>query len=226
MFRLSYHDLVIPAVITLLLLPFAFHISNGRQNIRALVSSYTVAQAAETPPANTTTTAETTTDTPAATDNGTPAPAYDKVTKILGRPEDIKLTPEEQRFVDLVNKERKDRGLNELKVAPLLVTTARGKSKEMHDLNYWGHVTPDKKKSTALYRVLAALPQEPKSMIVGENLYYCSDVLVDSGHQALMNSPTHRANILKPEYKYIGVGAFISDDHKFWVTEHFVDIGY
>jgi len=149
----------------------------------------------------------------------------DTVAKMLGgRPEDVQLTPEEQRLVALVNKEREDRGLTALMVAPVLVGTARDKSREMHDLNYWGHASPNQQKRTAMYRVLAALAETPKHMLVGENLYFCGNVLVDAGHQALMNSPSHRANILKPEYRYLGVGAYIAEDQRFWVTEHFMQI--
>ena len=74
--------------------------------------------------------------------------------------------------------------------------------------------------------VLKALKEPPASMLVGENLYYCSRVLIEEGHQALMNSPTHRKNILNPAYQYLGIGAYISDDGRFWVTEHFLDIKY
>lgn len=167
------------------------------------------------------------TTTETADDSDAEKTPPDKTTVMLGGgPENVKLTPEEQRFVELTNKERKDRDLNELIVAPLLVTTAREKSKEMYDKNYWGHESPDKKRRTAMYRVLAELKEQPKYMVVGENLYYCTQVLVDSGHQALMNSPTHRKNILNPDYKYIGIGAYIAKDGRFWVTEHFLKIDY
>lgn len=150
----------------------------------------------------------------------------EQITRNLGAPEQVSLLKEEQRFVELTNAERKKLNLPELIVVPLLVTTARDKSKEMHDLKYWGHESPDKTKRTALPRVLSALADKPVSMVVGENLYYCSRVLLDQGHQALMNSPTHRKNILNPEYRYIGIGAYIGDDGQFWVTEHFLAIQY
>ena len=150
-----------------------------------------------------------------------------KAVKMLGGgPDQIKLTPEEQRFTELTNSERKSRKLNELIVAPLLVKIAREKSQEMHDLNYWGHQSPVKEKRTAMRRLLYYLPEQPVSMIVGENLYYCSQVRVDEGHQALMNSPTHRANILKPEYQYIGIGTYTASDGRFWTTEIFLKIEY
>lgn len=158
----------------------------------------------------------------------TPAFADDEKTQRMlgGGPDAVLLTAEEQQFVDLVNTERKSRGLNELVVAPLLVKVAREKSQEMHDLKYWGHESPVKEKRTAMRRVLYYLPEQPLSMTVGENLYYCSKVLVESGHQALMNSPSHRKNILNPIYDYVGIGAFKAKDGRFWVTQIFLEIGY
>jgi uncharacterized protein YkwD len=134
------------------------------------------------------------------------------------------LTAEEARFVALTNAERTSRGLAPLAVAPLLVKVAREKSEELYRLQYWGHESPVKEKRTAMRRVLYYLPTPPKTMTVGENLYACDRVLVDAGHQALMNSPTHRHNILKPEYRYLGVGAFTAPDGRFWTTEIFLDI--
>ncbi len=151
----------------------------------------------------------------------------DKTTKMLGGgPEQVTLTPEEQQFVDLVNKERKAHHLSELKVAPLLVKVAREKSQEMHDLNYWGHVSPITEKRTAMRRVLYYLPEPPLTMTVGENLCLSNQVTVGDDHQALMDSPTHRKNILKPEYQYIGVGSYISTEKRFWTTEIFLTIQY
>lgn len=147
----------------------------------------------------------------------------DKTAAVLGGgPENITLTKEEQQFVDLTNASRKEQGAPPLTVAPLLVKVAREKSQEMHDLNYWGHESPNKDKRTAMRRVLFHLPQKPVSMVVGENLYYCSQPLVEEGHQALLNSPTHRRNIMNPDYQYIGIGAFKADDGRFWVTEIFL----
>ena len=151
----------------------------------------------------------------------------DKTTRMLGGgPEQVTLTPEEQQFLDLVNKERKAHHLSELIVAPLLVKVAREKSQEMHDLNYWGHESPIPEKRTAMRRVLYYLPEPPLDMLVGENLCYSDKINVADDHQALMNSPTHRKNILKPEYQYIGLGCFISPEKKFWTTEIFLQIEY
>ncbi|MHB0937208.1 MAG: CAP domain-containing protein [Armatimonadota bacterium] len=270
MFRTTYLDFIVSALLTLALLPLmpwqarpaAGHrvpiVSMIRSEAEVIPAADTAAAeapvaeapaeaAAETPAAPETGTETTTVETApeasdvAASDEKSEEPAAtetadagdkektppNKTTIMLGGgPEDVKLTSEEQQFVDLVNKERRERDIPELIVAPLLVQTARAKSKEMHDKNYWGHESPDKKRRTAMYRVLADLKEQPKYMIVGENLYYCSQVLVGSGHTALMNSPTHRKNILNPEFKYIGIGGFIARDKRFWITEHFLKIDY
>lgn len=143
-----------------------------------------------------------------------------------GAPDTVTLTAEEQQFVALVNAERTARGIPALTVVPLLVATAREKSQEMHDLDYWGHVSPNEKKRTAIRRVMAALPEMPKALTVGENLYYCSTALVKEGHEALMNSPTHRKNILNPKYTYLGIGGYTAPDGRFWLTQHFLAIEY
>ncbi|OPZ83284.1 MAG: Cysteine-rich secretory protein family protein [bacterium ADurb.Bin429] len=143
-----------------------------------------------------------------------------------GTPDKITLTAEEQRYIELTNAERKEKNLPELVVSPLLVKVAREKSKEMHDLKYWGHESPVKDKRTAMRRVLFHLPKPPFAMTVGENLCFCPKVMVEEGHNALMASPTHKANIVNPVYRYIGIGAFTAEDGRFWITEIFLDIDY
>ena len=217
MLRASYHEFALPAILLMLLLPLASRLTHGKEKAAVKAPAATIAQASGSPAE-----AATTTITEPAS-----APTEDKVTRMLGGgPENVTLTPEEQQFFDLVNTERKARGVPEVTVAPLLVRTAREKSQEMHDLNYWGHQPPNTQKGTAMWRVVAALKETPLDMLVGENLYYCSSVQVASGHAALMNSPTHRKNILNPRYQYLGVGAYIAQGGRFWVTEHFLDIQY
>ena len=55
-------------------------------------------------------------------------------------------------------------------------------------------------------RYLKGLGARPNYACVGENLFYCSVVDVERGHQAFMNSPAHRENVLFPAFDRIGVG--------------------
>jgi uncharacterized protein YkwD len=132
------------------------------------------------------------------------------------------MTVEEARFVDLVNAERAKQGLSKLTVDPLLITVARGHSKEMSDKQYFSHTSPTPGLATALDRFLAEVKERPSWALVGENLYYCSRVDVEGGHTALMNSPLHKKNILEPRYKSIGVGSFINSKGEFYITQMFL----
>ena len=113
---------------------------------------------------------------------------------------------------------------------PLLVHIARGHSQEMCDLNYFDHHSPTSGQITPMDRYVKGLHDSgldtPPYLLVGENIYYCS-VFNDTynvayGHQALMNSPGHRANILEPRFARIGVGTYQDAHGQFWVTEMFL----
>jgi uncharacterized protein YkwD len=132
------------------------------------------------------------------------------------------MTGDEQRFLSLVNREREERHLIELKPDPLLVTIAREHSREMCEKNYFDHISPTAGLKTPMDRYLRAVPHRPPHACVGENLFYCSVVDVDRGHRALMNSPEHRANILYPPFRRSGIGIYKSDTGEFWVTEMFL----
>ena len=140
------------------------------------------------------------------------------------------LRPEESEFIQRINAERVSRGLNALTVDPLLVTVARGHSAEMCDLNYFDHHSPTAGQVTPMDRYLKGIHDNgldtPPYLLVGENIYYCSvsndTYNVAYGHQALMNSPGHRANILEPRFVKVGVGIYRDARGQFWVTEMFL----
>jgi len=133
----------------------------------------------------------------------------------------VQLVTEEQRFVDLINSERTENGLNVLKVDMDLVVTARLHSKEMYEKGYFDHFSPTPGLTSPMDRYLAVVKARPRWITIGENLYYCSVVDVNRGHEALMKSPAHRANILSPVYENVGVGVYKSESGEFWVTEMF-----
>ena len=140
------------------------------------------------------------------------------------------LTPEEQAFIEKVNAERTERGLNALTVDARLVRTARAHSREMDAQGYFSHRSPTPGLATPMGRYLTGLREEglspPVSLLIGENIYYCSvfnDIYnVDYGHRALMDSPGHRANLLDPRFTRIGVGVCRDVRGRFWVTEMFL----
>lgn len=136
--------------------------------------------------------------------------------------ENLVETAEERRFVELVNVERRKRGLSELIIEPLLIKVARDHSREMQDKAYFNHNSPTAALKTPMDRYLKAAYVRPEYACVGENLFYCSIVDVQRGHNAFMNSPTHRDNVLFPRYEKIGVGIVKNERGEFWVTEMFL----
>ncbi len=109
------------------------------------------------------------------------------------------LTSDEQRMLDLINTERAKKGLSPLKANLQLTQVARTKANDMIVKKYFSHNSPTygspfdmMKKFGVSYRT------------AGENLAGASNV--DTAHTNLMNSPGHRANILNPNFKEIGIG--------------------
>jgi len=103
------------------------------------------------------------------------------------------------KVVELTNLERSKAGLPNLKINPELSQAAQSKAADMIKRGYWSHNTPDGKEpwifiSQSGYSYLHA----------GENLArdYSS---AESAVSAWMNSGSHRANMLNPNYQDIGV---------------------
>jgi len=120
----------------------------------------------------------------------------------LNFPEEIKLTPDsisEREMFDLVDKERKANGLKELAWSDALRDVGRKHCLDMFERNYFSHYTPEGK--SPFDRMDEA---GIKYKAAGENLAYAPSVQV--AHQGLMDSPGHRANILRPEFGHLGVG--------------------
>lgn len=111
----------------------------------------------------------------------------------------VVLTQEEQRMVELVNAERARYGLPPLKVKPQLVQLARLKARDMVENNYFGHTSPTYGSPFEMMRRFGVTYS-----FAGENLAGASTV--ETAHRALMSSSGHRANILNPNFKEIGVG--------------------
>lgn len=105
--------------------------------------------------------------------------------------------PEE--VVSLVNKARSDAGLKVLRENVLLELAARAKLEDMLAKQYFAHYAPD---GSTPWSFLDGVRYRYRS--AGENL--ALDFLsAKDAHSALMSSPTHRANILNPNYKDMGI---------------------
>lgn len=119
--------------------------------------------------------------------------------------------PSEKVMFQLVNKERKERGLEELSWDEDLAKVARAHAKDMFERGYFSHYTP----ATALGGIppegvkgLSPAERLLKAgigfLVTGENLALAPSV--ELAHQGLMESPGHRANILSEDFGKAGVG--------------------
>jgi cysteine-rich secretory family protein len=114
---------------------------------------------------------------------------------------------DESSFVSRINSERTSRGLQPLSVASDLVSVARNWSSHMASSQTISH-DPNISNEVSNWTRL------------GDNVGRGPDVT--SIHDAFMNSPEHRSNILDPEYTQIGVGVVAGSDDRLYVTEIFV----
>ena len=126
----------------------------------------------------------------------------------------------EMEVFSLVNADRAASGLAPLTIDPSLVAIARWRSEDMAVQGYFSHdisgVAGD-----YVFRVMRE--QSVTYRVAGENLarIYASpdqSALVES---ALMASPTHRANIMRPAYTHVGVGVAIAPDGHTLYTQLF-----
>ncbi|MDQ3401755.1 MAG: CvpA family protein [Chloroflexota bacterium] len=116
----------------------------------------------------------------------------------------LDLDPESERqLVALTNVERVAGGLAPLELDPRLIPVARGHAAEMLRLRYFAHVSPVT--GSPFDRLGAAKITYTRA---GENLAYARSVI--TAHRGLMDSPGHRANIMRPEFTRIGVGVIAS----------------
>lgn len=139
----------------------------------------------------------------AACDNGGITPAADNLDQVNAA------------VFCLVNAERTDQGLAPLSQNSQLQQSAAGMAQRIVTEQFFAHETPDGKNLVDRIRPTGYIPRNG-DWVVGENLAWGSGGL--STPQAIvnawMNSPGHRANILAPDYKDIGLATAIGSPTK------------
>ena len=161
----------------------------------------------------------------------------------------IDISKLELKIHDLINIERQKMYLSLLSFNTEIRDIARGHSKDMSVRNFFAHETPDGKSPTD--RALSAnFALDNRSWFkklnstqwqFGENIYqtnlYDSVYLINNipTHyywrdletiakktvDGWMNSKEHRENIVLPLWKKEGIGVYISDDDKVFITQNF-----
>ncbi|MBI3289972.1 CvpA family protein [Candidatus Microgenomates bacterium] len=122
----------------------------------------------------------------------------------------------ETQLFELVNKERRDRGIPELVWSPQIVVVARAHSRDMWERHYFSHVNPDGEDPGD--RLSAG---GVKYGLAGENIALAPTVKM--AHDGLMNSEGHKRNILDPTFKKIGIGVIDGGIYGKMFTQNFTD---
>lgn len=147
--------------------------------------------------------------------NMTVEPSSDKSVTLPFTVKNPKERPDlEARMLELVNEERAKEGLQPLKADPELAEVARLHSRDMFARGYFAHVTPDGK--DPFDRIRAA---RVRFITAGENLALAQTIRI--AHTGLMNSPGHRANILRPAFGRVGIGVLDGGIHGLMITQNF-----
>jgi len=120
----------------------------------------------------------------------------------------------EQRMLDLVNAERFANGLQPLVLDPELTEVARRHSADMFARGYFAHDTPEG--LTPFDRMKEA---KVNFLTAGENLALAPTLSI--AHRGLMNSPGHRANILRPQFGRVGIGIMDGGMRGLMVSQEF-----
>ncbi len=104
-----------------------------------------------------------------------------------------------EKVLTLINQKRIENNLAPLTLSSELNTAATKKASDMFANNYWAHISPT---GTTPWTFISSSGYQ--YLYAGENLAKDFDHTQDVV-DAWMNSPTHRANILKAEYTDIGL---------------------
>ncbi len=126
----------------------------------------------------------------------------------------------------LVNAERRSRNLPLLRYDARMASVARAHSAEMRDKKYFAHESPTPDLREPLDRYIAGTGQRPR--LVAENIYrawgarsFLNEKDVRAAHQALMESPGHRSNILLEGATKMGIGITSNASGDLWITQLF-----
>jgi uncharacterized protein YkwD len=120
----------------------------------------------------------------------------------------------EARMLELVNAERVAAGLGPLRADPELVEVARLHSADMFARGYFSHITPEGRGPFDRMRA-----KNVRFLAAGENLALARSLQL--AHDGLMDSPGHRANILRPAFGRLGVGVLDGGVRGLMVTQNF-----
>lgn len=120
----------------------------------------------------------------------------------------------EAEMLDMLNEERRKKGLDPLQADEESRTVARNHSLDMFSRGYFSHISPEGQTPGNRMRKGGV-----RFLTSGENLALGQTLLIC--HNGLMNSPGHRANILNPAYGRVGIGILDGGKYGLMITQNF-----
>ncbi|MFA4029982.1 MAG: hypothetical protein GDYSWBUE_001318 [Candidatus Fervidibacterota bacterium] len=146
----------------------------------------------------------------------------DKLSVIAVKPNTGDLAELERSVFNLVNNERKKRGLAELAWREDLAAAALSHSRNMAFRNFFSHVDPIEGDLGKRLR-----RKNLRVSIAAENIFCCCNFtdyekIASECVRSWMNSRGHRKNILLTTVKFTGVGVAKSNDGKIYITQIYI----
>lgn len=127
----------------------------------------------------------------------------------------ITLSQDEQIFFNLINNKRIENNLPEFEIDETLLNIARLKAQDIVENKYFSHTSPT-------YGTIFEMLQNNNISysIASENI--ARNINADSAIESLMNSESHKNNILSKDFNYTGIAVVNSVDYGKVFVEVFV----
>jgi uncharacterized YkwD family protein len=125
------------------------------------------------------------------------------------------LSSQGSRILQLANAERAKVGAKPLKSNTDLNKLATMKSQDIVEKNYFSHQSPTYGSPFDMMKTYGV-----SYMYAGENLAIDQDA--DQAHNAWMNSPGHKKNIMNPDFTEIGIGLYPKGNGSYAYTQMFI----
>ena len=124
----------------------------------------------------------------------------------------------EEQIVQRINEIRQQQGLESLRINSKLAEVARNYSRKMAEENFFSHDSPEGDRVGERVQNVGIF-----YLLVGENLFKSTNIPqpVSNAVQGWMDSPGHRENILRSEYRETGVGVW-QQGSSYYITQLFL----
>lgn len=121
-------------------------------------------------------------------------------------------SPSHREMFTALNQYRKSKGLAQLSYSKVLEKAANAHAIDLYRRDFFDHTNPDG--DGPLDRAIAA--GFCRAYMIGENIAW-NQQSVTEVQQAWEQSPGHNANMINPQYRYVGMGYYFSANGPYYV---------